>query len=65
MAVQKSRKSRARRNTRRAHDNLTAPTLSENEVTGEIHRRHHIGPDGYYRERQVISTKEYSVEEDE
>jgi len=64
MAVQKSRKSRAKRGSRRAHDNLSKPTLAENEVTGEIHLRHHIGADGYYRGRQVIETEEYSSEEE-
>ena len=54
MAVQKSRKTRSRRGMRRSHDALTGPTLSEEQVTGEKHRRHHISADGYYRGRQVI-----------
>ena len=55
MAVQKSRKSRAKRGTRRAHDALQGPTLSIDPTTGETHRRHHITAEGYYRGRQVIT----------
>ena len=55
MAVQKSRKSRARRGTRRAHDFLTTSTLSQDTETGELHRRHHMTADGYYRGRQIIA----------
>jgi large subunit ribosomal protein L32 len=39
---------------RRAHDALTAPTLSEDRTSGELHRRHHVTPNGYYRGRKVI-----------
>jgi large subunit ribosomal protein L32 len=55
MAVQKTRKTPSKRGTRRSHDSLTGPTLSEESVTGETHRRHHISPDGYYRGRKVIA----------
>ena len=58
MAVQKSRKSRAKRGTRRAHDALRAPTLSIDPITGETHIRHHVTPDGYYRGRKVISSSQ-------
>jgi len=54
MAVQKSRKSNSRRNMRRSHDALSAPALSIEQETGEIHRRHHISADGYYRGRRVL-----------
>lgn len=57
MAVQQNRKSRAKRGTRRSHDALTAPTLATDSESGEIHRRHHLTPDGYYRGRQVIVSK--------
>jgi large subunit ribosomal protein L32 len=56
MAVQKSRKSRAKRGTRRAHDGLATPTLSINE-RGNLHRRHHIAEDGTYRGKQIIAIK--------
>jgi large subunit ribosomal protein L32 len=57
MAVQQNRKSASRRGMRRSHDGLTAPTLSIEPTTGEVHRRHHISPDGYYRGRQVLNLK--------
>ncbi|HVL02713.1 MAG TPA: 50S ribosomal protein L32 [Dongiaceae bacterium] len=58
MAVQKSRKTRSRRGMRRAHDALIKPTLSEDVTTGEVHRRHHVTPDGFYRGRQIIAGKD-------
>jgi large subunit ribosomal protein L32 len=57
MAVQKSRKTPSRRGMRRAHDALTAPTLSIDATSGETHRRHHLTADGYYRGRKIIETK--------
>jgi large subunit ribosomal protein L32 len=63
MAVQKSRVPRSRRGMRRSHDALTATALSVDAATGEIHRRHHISPDGYYKGRQVI-VKNAVTEED-
>ena len=54
MAVQKNRKTRSKRDMRRAHDSLTAAALSIDHTTGETHLRHHVTPDGYYRGRQVI-----------
>jgi large subunit ribosomal protein L32 len=40
---------------RRAHDALTTPTLSTDPTSGELHRRHHVTPNGFYRGRKVIS----------
>ena len=62
MAVQQNRKTRSKRGTRRAHDGLKSPTLSIDATSGEIHRRHHITPDGYYRGRKVIQEK---IQEDD
>ena len=56
MAVQKSRKTPSKRGMRRSHDALTGPTLSTDRTSGELHRRHHVTPNGFYRGRQVIST---------
>lgn len=64
MAVQKSRVSPSRRGMRRAHDKLDAKLLSTDKTTGEIHIRHHITADGYYRGKQVIQPKTRVVEED-
>ena len=43
---------------RRAHDALSGPALSIESTTGEVHRRHHISADGYYRGRKVVETSE-------
>ncbi|MCC8986098.1 MAG: 50S ribosomal protein L32 [Candidatus Contendobacter sp.] len=56
MAVQKSRKSPSKRGMRRAHDALTTAMLSTDSVSGELHRRHHVTPNGFYRGRKVINT---------
>ncbi len=65
MAVQKSRKSPSRRGMRRAHDALRAKTLSVDPVSGEIHLRHHVTADGFYRGRRVIDVrKAVDVEEE-
>ena len=58
MAVQQNRKTSSKRDMRRSHDALTAPTLSIEPTTGEVHRRHHISPDGYYRGRRVLSVEQ-------
>ena len=63
MAVQKSRKSRSKRDMRRAHDALGSPTLSVDQTTGTTHRRHHLASDGYYKGRQVIVVNEVVEEE--
>ena len=57
MAVQKSRKTPSRRGMRRSHDALVNPTLSVDPSTGETHRRHHVGADGFYRGRQIVNTE--------
>ena len=54
MAVAKSKKSRAMRGHRRAHDALTRPALSVDPTSGETHLRHHVTADGYYRGKRVI-----------
>ena len=54
MAVQQNRKTPSKRDMRRSHDALSKPTLSVDLMTGEIHRRHHVSPDGYYRGRKVL-----------
>jgi large subunit ribosomal protein L32 len=54
MAVQQNRKSRSKRDMRRSHDALSAPALSVDPTSGEVHRRHHVTPDGFYRGRKVV-----------
>ncbi|MBX3697459.1 MAG: 50S ribosomal protein L32 [Dokdonella sp.] len=57
MAVAKSRKSPSRRGMRRAHDALTAKQLATDPTSGEVHLRHHVTKDGYYRGKKVIESK--------
>ncbi len=57
MAVQKNKKTRAKRDMRRAHDRLPESTLSVDEITGEQHYRHHMTADGFYRGQVVVKTK--------
>lgn len=64
MAVQKSRKTRSKRGMRRSHDALKPVQLSEDSTTGEVHRRHHITADGYYRGRKVIEVNDPVADED-
>ncbi len=63
MAVQKSRKTPSKRGMRRSHDALGTATLSVEPTTGEIHRRHHISADGYYKGSKIIADK--VVDDDE
>ena len=56
MAVQQNKKTRSKRGMRRSHDALVDNTssLSEDQTTGELHRRHHMTEDGYYRGRKIV-----------
>lgn len=54
MAVQQNRKTRSRRDMRRSHDALTGATLAVDKTSGEVHRRHHVTADGFYRGRKVL-----------
>lgn len=58
MAVQKNRKSSSRRDMRRSHDAIKAPAVSIDPNSGEVHRRHHVSPDGYYKGRKVVETND-------
>ncbi|MDR1074854.1 MAG: 50S ribosomal protein L32 [Xanthomonadaceae bacterium] len=65
MAVQKSRVSPSRRGQRRAHDALSAKQLSTDPTSGEVHVRHHVTADGYYRGRKVIASKSAIVDDED
>ena len=56
MAVQKSKVTRPRRGQRRSHDALRGPTLSIDKTTGEVHRRHHMTADGFYKGEKVLDS---------
>lgn len=57
MAVQQVKKSRSRRDMRRSHDALKSSTLSTDKATGELHLRHHVSPNGFYKGKKVVNTK--------
>ena len=57
MAVQQNKKSPSRRGMHRSHNAITVPGIAVESTTGEIHLRHHISPDGFYRGRQVLKNK--------
>ena len=57
MAVPKRKTSPSKRGMHRAHDFLTNPALAVEASTGEVHLRHHISPNGFYRGRKVVKTK--------
>ena len=65
MAVQQNKTTRSKRNQRRAHDEVAMPTLSEDQHTGEAHRRHHITAEGYYRGRRVVEVSNFEPNEEE
>ena len=58
MAVPQNRKTPSKRGMHRAHDALSNPPLAVEPTTGEVHRRHHISPTGYYRGKKVLKSKE-------
>ena len=59
MAVPKKKISKSRRNQRRAHDALKAPTYVVDQDSGELRRPHHIDlKAGTYKGREVIQPKD-------
>ena len=56
MAVQQNHKSRSRRDMRRSHDALSAMQLSVDKTSEEVHIRHNITQDGYYRGEKLNLT---------
>ena len=57
MAVQQNRKTPSKRGMRRAHDALKGETLSIDSTSGEVHLRHHVTADGFYKGRKVVNSK--------
>ena len=57
MAVQKTRKSRSKRDMRRSHDALSTATLSIDKNSGETHLRHHVSATGYYKGKKLVAVK--------
>jgi large subunit ribosomal protein L32 len=57
MAVQQNKKSPSKRGMHRSHNALNVPGIAVEPTTGETHLRHHISPNGFYRGRKVLKTK--------
>jgi large subunit ribosomal protein L32 len=60
MAVQKSRKTPSKRGMHRSHDGLERPALSVDATSGETHARHRITPDGFYRGKKILESRNKS-----
>jgi large subunit ribosomal protein L32 len=41
----------------RSHDFLSKPPIAVESTTGEVHLRHHVSPNGFYRGRKVVKVK--------
>ena len=63
----RNRHSRQRKRTRRAHDGLTLPTLTNCKTTGEVHLRHraykHEGS-LFYKGVMIVKAKEVATSGD-
>jgi large subunit ribosomal protein L32 len=57
MAVQQNKKSPSKRGMHRSHDFLATPALSVDPTSGEVHRPHHISPNGMYRGKKIVKSK--------
>lgn len=57
MAVPKRKVTPSRRNKRRSHHALGRINVVEDQTSGELKRRHHIAPDGFYRGKKVTDAK--------
>jgi large subunit ribosomal protein L32 len=57
MAVQQNKKSPSKRGMHRSHNALATPGVAIEPNTGEVHLRHHITPNGFYRGRKVLRGK--------
>ena len=57
MAVPARHTSSAKKNRRRTHYKLTAPTVTFDETTGDYRHSHRVSLKGYYKGRQVKDAK--------
>ena len=62
MAVPARRTSKAKKNKRRTHYNLTAPTVKSDEATGVYSHSHRVSLKGYYKGRQIAKAAANSAE---
>ncbi|MBM9832585.1 50S ribosomal protein L32, partial [Enterococcus faecalis] len=52
------RTSKAKKNKRRTHYKLTAPTVKFDETTGDYSRSHRVSLKGYYKGRKIAKAGE-------
>ncbi|HEU6822042.1 50S ribosomal protein L32 [Streptococcus pneumoniae] len=60
MAVPARRTSKAKKNKRRTHYKVTAPSVNFDKTTGDYSRSHRVSLKGYYKGRKI--TKAASAE---
>lgn len=65
MAVQQNKVSRSKRDMRRSHRKIKNVAITEDQLTGNITRRHHLDPEGYYRGTKLIDTTSPAAAEEE
>ena len=53
MAVPARRTSKAKKNKRRTHYKVTAPSVNFDEATGDYSRSHRVSLKGYYKGRKI------------
>ena len=53
MAVPARRTSKAKKNKRRTHYKITAPSVHFDETTGDYSRSHRVSLKGYYKGRKI------------
>ena len=54
MAVPARRTSKAKKNKRRTHYKVTAPSVTFDETTGDYSRSHRVSLKGYYKGRKSL-----------
>lgn len=58
MAVQKSKKSRSKRNSKRNTTHVfKLPSLTLDKVSNEVHLRHFVSKSGFYKGRKILDDK--------
>lgn len=57
MAVPKRKTTPSRAGMRRSHQGAKKTNVVEDKTVGTLHRPHHVTEDGYYKGRQVTTSK--------
>lgn len=65
MAVPKKRTTRSKRDMRRKNEKKENISLSTDTSTGEIHLRHHLTKEGYYKGKLILKNKKKSDDKNE